>query len=151
VSARLVTDLSPGPAATVRVVEHVVTALIEHLAREDPGGTVGLYLHGSAVTGGLRADSDLDLLLTVRRTLTDAERTGLTTWFLSLSGWRGHAQTFPEVSHRRPVELTVVVTDHHRWTGSSRFDLQLGEWMRAELVAGTVPGPGEDPDVVLLL
>jgi hypothetical protein len=32
------------------------------------------YLHGSAVTGGLRPDSDLDLLVVTRRSLPEAER-----------------------------------------------------------------------------
>ena len=45
-------------------------------ARSALGGSLlGAYLHGSAVTGGLRPDSDLDLLLLTARPLSAAERT----------------------------------------------------------------------------
>lgn len=43
----------------------------------DPGGVRGLYLFGSSVAGGLRPDSDIDLLLLTERCLTLDERAGL--------------------------------------------------------------------------
>lgn len=39
------------------------TAVTDHLDRHDPGGVVGAYLYGSATSGGLRADSDVDVLV----------------------------------------------------------------------------------------
>ena len=123
----------------------VVAALGAYLDTADPGGMVGLYLHGSAVDG-LRPDSDIDLPLTL------PERRDLVAVLLELSGWRGHADRFPEVAGRRPIELTGLtagrvstVPDHaHR-------DFQFGEWLRAEFVNGIVPAPADDPDVVLLV
>ena len=82
----------------------------DHLDRQDPGGVLGVYLYGSATTGGLRHDSDIDLLVVTRRSLTGGERAALVSVLLTHSGWSGHAADFPEVAHRRPI----VADD---WTG----------------------------------
>ncbi|GAV39134.1 streptomycin 3''-adenylyltransferase [Streptomyces acidiscabies] len=63
------------------------------------GELLGVYLHGSAVLGGLRPRSDIDVLGVVRRSLSARQRRVLVDELLALSGQRGY----------RYVELTVVV------------------------------------------
>jgi hypothetical protein len=129
----------------------VIAAVLAHLDGVDPAGVVGLYLHGSGVEQ-LHADSDIDLLLVTRRSLTLAERKHLVAVLMELSGWRGHASRFPEVAPRRPIELTSLVLEHMS-TGPDRAhrDFQYGEWLRADIVNGCIPQPTDDPDVVLLV
>jgi predicted nucleotidyltransferase len=132
-------------------MKEVAAAVLAHLTAADPGGVVGLYVYGSAVEQ-LQADSDIDLLLVTRRSLTLVERKHLVAVLIELSGWRGHASRFPEVAHRRPLELTSLVlermsTDH----GRARRDFQYGEWLRADIVNDCIPQPSDDPDVVLLI
>ncbi len=129
----------------------VLAAVLAHLDGVDPAGVVGLYLHGSGVEQ-LHADSDIDLLLVTRRSLTLAERTHLVAVLTEVSGWRGHASRCPEVAQRRPIELTSLVLEHMS-TDPDRAhrDFQYGEWLRADIVNGCIPQPTDDPDVVLLV
>ncbi|GAB3117684.1 aminoglycoside adenylyltransferase family protein [Streptomyces calidiresistens] len=131
----------------------LIGPVTEHLRREDPGGVVGLYLYGSAVTGGLRPDSDVDLLMLTRRSLSGPERAELVRLLLGISGWRGHAERFPDAAHRRPVELTGLVAEGGAPSRSEWpiRDFLYGEWLREELLAGRMPRPAEDPDLVILL
>ncbi|GAB3741365.1 aminoglycoside adenylyltransferase family protein [Amycolatopsis oliviviridis] len=124
-----------------------VEPLLDHLDRDDPGDVVGLYLYGSAAAGGLRPDSDVDLLLVTRRSLDRPERAALVSLLLRLSGWRGHAERFPDAASRRPIELTALVAGDDR----RRRDFQYGEWLREDFVQGGLPEPEEDPDVVILV
>lgn len=79
--------------------EHVVA-----IAREVLGDAVlGAYLHGSAVRGGLRPSSDIDLLVVTGRATTAEERRALIARLLPVSG-RGDP-----TGRSRSVELTIVV------------------------------------------
>lgn len=128
-----------------------IAGLLAHLDTADPGGVVGLYLYGSAVDG-LQRDSDIDLLLVTLRSLTDTERERLVAVLMAQSGWSGHAGRFPEVAHRRPIELTSVVIGRMSTDPAlAHRDLQFGEWLRAEILDGTSLRPTDDPDVVLLI
>lgn len=140
---------SPIPAE----VREITGALLAHLRHADPGGVVGAYLYGSAVTSGLRPSSDIDVLLVVQRSFTHRERRDLCDLLLRLSGWSGHADTFPDAVGRRPVELTVMLEDNlaHGGRHLRRVDFQYGEWLRAGIVAGETPAPAEDSDAVVLL
>lgn len=133
-------------------MDEAITPVLDHLDSASPGGVIGVYLYGSAVVPGLRPDSDLDLLVLTRRSLTTSERAALTSLLLSVSGWRGHAERFPDSAHGRPIELTSIVIDDIRpWRDRVRRDFQFGEWRRADLVAGDLPRPAYDPDVVILM
>lgn len=127
-----------------------ISTLLAHLEAHHPGDLIGVYLYGSAVTGRVLPDSDVDLLLITGRSLTGTERRGLTSLLLRRSGWRGHAQHFPEASARRPIEVTAVLADDAR-SHRPRHDFQYGEWLRAELHDSAIPEPAENPDVVILL
>ena len=125
--------------------------VVRYLKQERPGEVVGVYLFGSAVSSGLRPDSDIDLMMLTTRSMTTAERRGLVDLLLTASGWRGHAETFPDAAGRRPIELTSLVTAQAQSrTPAPRRDFQYGEWLREELTRGDLPAPAEDPDVVLL-
>lgn len=147
------TGAGPGRSSGYRdPVDVDLEPLLTFIDAEDPGGVVGLYLYGSAVTGGLRAESDVDLLMVTRRSLAAAERGSLTRTLLGLSGWSGHAERFPEVASRRPLELTsLVVADLRRPGHPPRRDYQYGEWLREQIVGGTDPAAEPDPDVPILV
>ncbi|MFD4630695.1 aminoglycoside adenylyltransferase domain-containing protein [Streptomyces sp. NPDC058284] len=150
-------------------MDTLISPLLEHLDRERPGDLLGVYLYGSASTSGLRPDSDIDLLMLTRRSLSMSERAALVSLLSGISGWRGHAERFPDAAHRRPIELTSIVVDEIRGGvrdetrdgmraridllggGAPRRDFQYGEWLRAELAEGRLPQPVDDPDVVVLL
>lgn len=101
---------------------------------------VGLYLFGSAVLGGLKPTSDLDLLAVVRRPTADGERRGLVDGLLARS------------LRPRYLELTVVVqSDVRPWRYPPRMDLQYGDWLRADFERGLIPPPAPNPDLAALL
>lgn len=129
-----------------------ISPVLEHLIEENPGDVVGIYVYGSGATTGLHPDSDIDLLVLTRRSMTSTERAALVSRLLAVSGWSGHASSFPEVADRRPLELTgVVVDDVRALKGWPRRDFQFGEWMRSELVDRVIPMPERDADLVILL
>ncbi|MER5990673.1 aminoglycoside adenylyltransferase family protein [Streptomyces viridosporus] len=104
---------------------------------------LGTYLHGSAVLGGLRPASDVDVLVVSRRRMDEQRRRALLGGLLDISGCGDTA---------RPVELTVVVRSEVRpWRYPPIGDFLYGEWLRAEYEAGKVPRPEPMPDLALLI
>jgi predicted nucleotidyltransferase len=91
------------------------------------------YLFGSAVLGGLRPDSDLDVLALSRRPTTLDEKGALVQRLLEISGRRR-----PEGRWRR-LELTIVVASELTpWRFPPRFDFQYGDWLRREFEGGNL-------------
>ena len=116
------------PAAERRQVEHVLAALRDVLDAD----LIGAYLHGSAVLGGLRPYSDVDVFAVSRRPTTHAEKQQLVDRLLAFSGRRAPTPA-------RPVELTIVVAAEIRpWHPPARFDFQYGEWLREAFASGNV-------------
>jgi predicted nucleotidyltransferase len=107
----------------------------------------GVYLYGSAIVGGLRPDSDLDLFAVIGRGLTLAERRTLVDRLLPISGRDTRPPSW------RPVELTAVVGSEVRpWRYPPRFEFQYGEWLRDEFLRGALePRPSSNPDVAVLV
>jgi len=106
----------------------------------------GMYLFGSALVGGLRPASDLDLLVVTERPTTEWERALLVRRLTPISSRSARPDTW------KPVELTVVVGSEVRpWRHPARMEFQFGEWLRQELEAGAVPGPQENPDLAVLI
>lgn len=119
------------PAAAGKVLELARRAL-----GEEP---VAAYVYGSAVAGGLRPSSDLDVLIVVSRPMMPTARRRLVADLMDLSGLaaaRGPA---------RPLEVTVVALgDVNPWRYPPRCELQYGEWLRDEPAVrfqrqGTIP------------
>jgi streptomycin 3"-adenylyltransferase len=118
-----------------RVLDIVRTALGEQL--------VSAYLFGSAVLGGLKPSSDVDLLAVVRRTTTVDERRRLVEALLPVSGRDG----------RRHAEVTTVVASELRpWGYPPRMDFQYGDWLRDRFERGELGPPSTvNPDLTTLL
>ncbi|MEU7581407.1 aminoglycoside adenylyltransferase family protein [Streptomyces sp. NPDC041068] len=107
---------------------------------------VGVYLHGSAVLGGLRPHSDIDVFVVARRPTTAGQRQALTDGLLAISGSGAPGEPL------RPVELTVAVQgDIRPWTYPPRCEFQYGEWLRDAYLRGETPEPEPAPDLALLV
>jgi streptomycin 3"-adenylyltransferase len=109
---------------------------------------VGAYLFGSAVLGGLKPQSDLDVLVVSKRPTSRGEKQRLVDRLLAISGRR-----IPEGRWRR-VEVTVVVqTEVKPWRYPPRLDFQYGDWLRGEFESGNLePWPTTtNPDVASLI
>lgn len=99
---------------------------VHDVLRED---LVGVYLHGSAVLGGLRPRSDIDVIVVSKRRTSLDEKRHLVDLLLSLSG-RGR-------SIGRPIELDVVVQSEIRpWRYPPAFDFHFSELWRKEFESG---------------
>ncbi|WP_417310755.1 aminoglycoside adenylyltransferase family protein [Devosia sp.] len=105
------------------------------------------YLYGSAVHGGLKPRSDVDLIAVV-----DAPLTPETTQTL-LSGLLGLSGHYPvDFMGRRPVELTVFLSETlASFTHPLRGEFVYGEWLRSAFESGALPEPEVNPDFTLLL
>ena len=108
---------------------------------------VGAYLFGSAVLGGLKPESDLDVLAVAARRTTRDEKRRLVERLLSISG-----RSTPH-GRRRRVELTIAVeSEVNPWRYPPRMDFQYGDWLRAEFEAGDLePWPPTNPDLASLI
>lgn len=104
------------------------------------------YLYGSAVHGGLRADSDLDILVILDRFTDKTERKALIDGLLERS-------RSPEHLDRRHLEVTVVVLpDIRPWRYPPPLELQYGDWWRSEFTAGDLePWTTPNADLAVLL
>jgi streptomycin 3"-adenylyltransferase len=121
--------------AVVRLVRHVIG-----------DAAMGAYLYGSAVTSGLRADSDLDILVVSSRRTTDVERRALIDGLLPISRSRG------DQTGKRNLEVTVVVQpDIQPWHYPPPMELQYGDWWRSEFESGVEPWTSPNPDLAVLL
>lgn len=105
-----------------------------------------MWLHGSAVSGGLQRDSDVDLVALTSVPLDDVQRARLVRDLL-------HESAPPSAStRRRPIELTVVVAgDVVPWRYPPICDLLFGEWLRSGFEAGAMPRRHEEPDLAIAL
>lgn len=107
----------------------------------------GVYLYGSATSGGLRPDSDLDLLVTARRPLPTGSKAAVVDRLRPISrpgqrpgGWR-------------PVEASVVAESTVRpWRYPPRLELQYREWLTDDDLATLVASPAvEHADLAVLI
>jgi predicted nucleotidyltransferase len=110
---------------------------------------VGAYLFGSAALGGLRPQSDLDVLVVSTRPTSRAEKQRLVDRLLAISGLRAG-----EGRRWRRVELTIVVeTEIKPWRYPPSFDFQYGDWLRPKFESGNLePWPTTtNPDLAALI
>jgi streptomycin 3"-adenylyltransferase len=107
---------------------------------------LAIHLFGSAVEGGLKPSSDVDLLATVSEAPTEAARRALMKGLLAVS------RPPAEDVRLRPLEVTVVV--HSQvvpWRYPPRRELQFGEWLRHDLQSDRFEEPTLDHDLAILL
>jgi predicted nucleotidyltransferase len=120
----------------------IVDAVAEVLGAD----VLGVYLHGSAVAGGLHHRSDLDLLVIVDREPDPDVRAALVSALLPVGRRAGKR------ADDRSLELTVVARSAVvPWRYPPRQAFQYGEWEREAYLAGFVPAPRSEPDLVVLL
>lgn len=116
--------------------------LERHLAQN----IAAIHLFGSAVGGGLRPYSDIDLLVTVNEPLGAAVRHKLMRELLAVSAPPGVSASL------RALEVTVLsLPDLVPWRYPARRELQFGEWLREEILAGVFEEPAADPDLAILI
>lgn len=119
----------PIPYVDQQQLTRVVMLVRDVLGSE----AVAAYLFGSAVLGGLRSESDLDVLAVSRRRTTHEQKQRLVDRLLAISG-----RPTPRGRWRR-VELTIVVEREAKpWRYPPNFDFQYGDWLRREFETGNV-------------
>ncbi|HEF5875740.1 TPA: AadA family aminoglycoside 3''-O-nucleotidyltransferase [Burkholderia cenocepacia] len=128
-------DIAAQVAAARAVIErHVGTTL------------QAIHLFGSALDGGLKPRSDIDLLVTVTVRPDEAVRRALMSDLLGASAPPGCD------GGMRALEVTVVAHgDVVPWRHPARRELQFGEWLRGDLEAGIVEPALVDHDLAILL
>lgn len=106
-----------------------------------------VYLYGSAVAGGLRPNSDVDILVVVDKPTTRTARADLVAGLMKVSG------RYPvEPGGPHPLEVTVFLrSDLAEPAYPLRSEFVYGEWLRKAFEAGEVPEPASNPDFTLLL
>lgn len=107
---------------------------------------MAVHLFGSAVDGGLKPCSDIDLLVTVTSRLDEATRRNLLNDLLEVSACPGENDAL------RAMEVTVVVyEDIIPWRYPAKRELQFGEWQRKDILAGIFEPATLDVDLAILL
>lgn len=106
----------------------------------------GIYLCGSAVQGGLKANSDLDFLVIVSQSLNDKQRTQL------INCIAPYSRKIGEFTDLRYVEIVIVTTESlKQWNHPIEMDLIYGEWLRDEYTLGYVPQREYSSDLTIQL
>lgn len=107
---------------------------------------VAVHLYGSALEGGLQPYSDIDLMVTVDAPLSEQVRHDLMRNLLDISRPPGQSKSL------RALEVTVVLHDDVRpWRYGPVRQLQFGEWLRDDILAGVFEPPTPDTDLAILL
>ncbi|MGZ9317137.1 aminoglycoside nucleotidyltransferase ANT(9) [Staphylococcus aureus] len=107
---------------------------------------VGVYLFGSAVNGGLRINSDVDVLVVVNHSLPQLTRKKLTERLMTISGKIGNTDSV------RPLEVTVINRSKVvPWQYPPKREFIYGEWLRVEFENGQNQEPSYDPDLAIVL
>lgn len=104
-----------------------------------------IHLYGSALDGGLKPSSDIDLLVTVSAAPDESTRKRLMLDLLNVSAPPGFHKT------SRALEVTVVsYREVVPWRHPARRELQFGEWLREDLLSGRFETPTLDHDLAIL-
>jgi streptomycin 3"-adenylyltransferase len=116
------------------------------LERELGGDLRGIHLFGSALDGGLKPCSDLDLMVSVARPPPKAVQRALLRELLSHSAWPGSSRVL------RALEVTLVsLSELVPWRYPPRREMQFGEWLREDIRAGRYEPARPDHDLAILI
>ena len=133
---------SSVPIEISRQVSQACDVIGRHLA----SALQAIHLYGSAVDGGLKPYSDIDLLVTMGVRSDETTRQALLLDLLKVSAPPGKSEAL------RALEITVVVqTEVVPWRYPARRELQFGEWLRKDILAGIFEPAVMDSDLALLL
>lgn len=127
----------------IRRQVHAASALIRQLFA---GNLVAIHLYGSAVENGLKPQSDIDLLVTLREPMDARLRGTVMRELLTLSAPPGTSERY------RALEVTVVLFSQIvPWRFPPVREMQFGEWLRDDIGAGVFEPAQADPDLAILL
>ncbi len=133
----------PTQTETDRQIELAVAAVHDCLGET----VVAIYLGGSAGSGKLQPQSDIDLLVVVDRSLTDDRRKALLKALLQLSGRHPARPNGP-----RCLDVSVFCrSELADGDYPPRAEFIYGEWLREIYEAGERPVSVQDPDNTLVL
>jgi streptomycin 3"-adenylyltransferase len=131
---------------TARPLPVEVPRVLAVLDRTLADTVVGAYLFGSCCAGGLRHQSDVDILVAVTQAPIEATRQQLMAELLKISGRDAIA------GPSRPLEVTVVVASELvPWRFPPRCELLFGEWLRDDLAAGRIAPAAPSPDLAIVM
>ena len=108
---------------------------------------LGIYIHGSALGGALKPQSDIDLLTVIKSSLNTEERTKLLAALMQLSG----CHPAQNINERCLEVMFFTQTDLTANEFPARADFVYGEWLRDSFEEGEVPFPNSDPEYTLVL
>lgn len=132
------------PSLTVISQLETITSIVQDTLKDQ---LIALYLHGSAVQGGLKHYSDIDLLAVIQHPLTTQHKHALIAQLLNNSG---HYPS--DKLNRRPIELmlfTQAELAHLHYPACCEFI--YGEWLRNDYRKGTIYQAEQDPEYTLVL
>lgn len=105
-----------------------------------------IYLYGSALHGGLKRESDIDLLVILDEIPEDDLRKAFLQYLLTISSPPGNH------NQQRPLEITVLALPRiESWVFPLTREVQFGEWLRKDIQAEIYEPPMEDYDLAILL
>ena len=105
-----------------------------------------IHLYGSAVDGGLKPYSDIDIFVTLASPLDEGLRHTICLELLKISAFPGTNKSL------RALEVTFVFTSEViPWRHPAKRELQFGEWLRSDILNGSFEPPVIDPDLAILL
>ncbi len=129
------------PAQVFKQLSHARAVIERHLA-----ATLDtIHLFGSAIDGGLKPDSDIDLLVTVSAAPNDSLRQALMLDLLKshhARRWRNMATAGANCCRSKRSSA---------WRYPARRELQFGEWLRHDILSGTFEPAVLDHDLAILL
>lgn len=129
------TEISAQVSQARVVIEHYLASTLE-----------SIHLFGSAVDGGLKPHSDIDLLVTVKMPIDEPVRQALMHELLTVSALFDHSKAL------RPLEVTILAWNEVvPWRYPAKRELQFGEWLRQDILAGIFEPPVIDHDLAILL
>ena len=130
------------PTEIAEQVSQACAVIERHLAST----LQAIHLYGSALDGGLKPYSDIDLLVTVSARPDEAIRQALLLDLLTVSALPGEDKAL------RALEVTVIAHDEVvPWRYPARRELQFGEWLRKDLLAGVFEPAILDIDLAIML
>lgn len=131
-----------APVTIPAQAKQALSVLQRHLA----DSLVAVYLHGSAVKGGLRPNSDVDLLAVINKPVSHEVRRRLAQELMNISHYPARADTL------RPLELVIFNRDDlSRLRYPARSEFIFGEWLRQAFESGEIAQPTSDPELTIVL
>ncbi|WP_269790561.1 aminoglycoside adenylyltransferase family protein [Stenotrophomonas sp. Iso1] len=135
------------------MTSHIPDAIAEQLrlacdviGRQLAANLLAIHLYGSALDGGLKPRSDIDLLVIAAERPDQATLRHLQRTLLAISAPPGQHRTL------RALEATLIVRgDVVPWRHPARREWQFGEWLRQDILAEILEPPTHDPDIAILL